>query len=112
MTSQLNTCLLTEAGLRPADIYGGPDGAIAQLRRLEAWFSTQKDFCFYSSSVLVIYEGIADNAAAAAVSVRLVDFAHTFPSGGKRDMNFLAGTRALMEALTNVLAADDQESLM
>jgi len=46
----------TEAGLRPADIYGGPNGALAQLKRLEAWFAAQRDFCFYSSSVLIIYE--------------------------------------------------------
>ena len=45
-----------EAGLRPADIYGGPNGALAQLKRLEAWFAAQRDFCFYSSSVLIIYE--------------------------------------------------------
>ena len=48
--------LSTEAGLRPADIYGGPNGALAQLKRLEAWFAAQRDFCFYSSSVLIIYE--------------------------------------------------------
>ena len=45
-----------EAGLRPADIYGGSNGALAQLKRLEAWFAAQRDFCFYSSSVLIIYE--------------------------------------------------------
>lgn len=101
-----------EAGLRSADIYSGPNGAIAQLRRLEAWFAAQREFCFYSSSVLIIYEGAADSAATAAVTVRLVDFAHTFPSGGRRDKNFLEGTRALAQALTNVLALDHQDSLM
>ncbi len=27
-----------EAGLRPADVYGGPSGACAQLQQLAAWF--------------------------------------------------------------------------
>lgn len=27
-----------EAGLGPACVYGGPDGAIEQLKRLERWF--------------------------------------------------------------------------
>ena len=30
-----------EAGLRPADIYGGPRAAIAQLKELEAWFQAR-----------------------------------------------------------------------
>jgi len=30
-----------EAGLRPADVYGGARGAIAQLKELEAWFQAR-----------------------------------------------------------------------
>jgi hypothetical protein len=39
-----------EHGLRPVDVYGGPTGAVAQLRDLEAWFSHQVDFHFNSAS--------------------------------------------------------------
>ena len=39
-----------EQGLRPVDVYGGAQGAIAQLRGLAAWFEVQRDFQFYSSS--------------------------------------------------------------
>ena len=56
----------------PKDIYGGPRGAIAQLAGLADWFEHQREFCFYSSSVLIIYEGAATSADAAAVSIRLV----------------------------------------
>lgn len=63
-----------EAGLTPKDIYGGPRGAIAQLAGLTAWFAQQTEFCFYSSSVLIIYEGAATTADGAAVSIRLVTF--------------------------------------
>lgn len=51
--------LAAEQGLNPADVYGGPAGAVAQLRALEAWFDVQRDYAFYSSSLLLIYEGDA-----------------------------------------------------
>ncbi|KAL4431979.1 hypothetical protein ABPG77_000246 [Micractinium sp. CCAP 211/92] len=71
-------------GLRPSDVYGGPGGAIAQLEALESWFAVQRDFRFYSSSVLVLYEGGAASPEGAKVRVRLVDFAHTFFQGEPR----------------------------
>ncbi|GBG73573.1 hypothetical protein CBR_g16917 [Chara braunii] len=39
------------------EVYGGEYGLIAQLRRLESWFAEQSKYHFYSSSVLLIYEG-------------------------------------------------------
>lgn len=30
-----------EAGLRPIDVYGGPNGAFAQLQQLAAWFQVR-----------------------------------------------------------------------
>lgn len=91
-------------GLRPADVYGGAAGAIAQLEALEAWFSVQQDFHFYSSSVLLLYEGDANCEEEAKVGVRMVDFAHTFQSEGRgRDTNFLAGLRALLARLRAVV---------
>lgn len=47
-------------------------GAIAQLAGLTAWFAQQTEFCFYSSSVLIMYEGAASRAQDANVSIRLV----------------------------------------
>jgi hypothetical protein len=61
-------------------VYGGPTGAVAQLRSLLSWFHVQQEFHFYSASVLLLYEGDATDAAEANVRVRLVDFAHTFPT--------------------------------
>lgn len=43
--------------MRPEHVYGGAGGAIAQLQSLEAWFELQREFHFYSSSVLILYEG-------------------------------------------------------
>ncbi|CAL5229779.1 g13168 [Coccomyxa viridis] len=101
-----------EAGLRPSDIYAGPSGAIAQLQQLAAWFQVQQDFCFYSSSVLIIYEGDAETAEEANVSVCLVDFAHTFPSGGQRDANFIKGLSALMSTLSVVACSGQYLGLL
>ncbi|EFN50926.1 hypothetical protein CHLNCDRAFT_141721 [Chlorella variabilis] len=101
-----------EHGLRPADVYGGAAGAIVQLEALEAWFSVQRDFHFYSSSVLLLYEGGARNADQAGVRVRMVDFAHTFQAeDGGRDTNFLAGLRALLARLRAVVRATVQQDL-
>ena len=90
-------------GLCAADVYGGPRGALAQLRALEAWFESQTDFHFFSASVLILYEGAAKRAEDAHVQVKLVDFAHTYWGVGKRDDNFLGGIRALADALADAL---------
>ena len=74
----------------------------------DGWLQVQQDFCFYSSSVLIMYEGDAETAEEAAVSVRLVDFAHTFPSGGQRDGNFSKGLSALTSALSAVACSTGQ----
>lgn len=66
---------------------------------------------FYSSSVLIIYEGDAETAQEANVSIRLVDFAHTFSSQGSKDTNFIAGVRAVIKALSNVMRLDYHDCL-
>ena len=47
------------------------------------------------------------------MTIRLVDFAHTFPSpGGRRDSNFHAGIKAFSRHLSDVLALDHQDCLL
>lgn len=92
-----------EAGLNAASVYGGCFGALSQLRELESWFRHQSDFLFYSSSVLILYEGDATCVEDSNVRVRLVDFAHTFTSDGKRDENFVGGLSSLMDWLEDVV---------
>lgn len=102
----------TEGGLRPVDVYGGPDGAVAQLQSLREWFDRQKEYFFYSSSVLIMYEGAAECAEEADVAIRLVDFAHTFPSEGRRDTNFIAGLSSLIDRLDGVMRTDAMDCTM
>ena len=74
-----------EQGLRPADVYGGPQGAVAQLQALASWFELQSEFHLYSASLLILYEGDARGPEEANVRVRLVDFAHTFQTNPDDD---------------------------
>eukprot|EP00803_Ostreobium_quekettii_P007438 evm.model.scf_2245.3 EVM.evm.TU.scf_2245.3 scf_2245:14533-15775(+) len=105
--SQVSDALLcfadNEAGLDASNVFGGPFGAIAQLRELEAWFVHQREFLFYSSSVLIVYEGDAACVEDSDVRVRLVDFAHTFKSDGQRDKNFAEGLSSLMDWLEDAV---------
>lgn len=106
-----------EHGLRPADVYGGDQGVVAQLRALESWFKVQKEFHLFSASLLLLYEGDAHGPEETNVRVRLVDFAHTFAVGGNSDdggaenkshsegdidENFLGGLRAIASRLNAV----------
>jgi hypothetical protein len=43
-------------GLRASDVYCA---ALPALRELRAWFALQREFAFYSSSLLLLYEGDA-----------------------------------------------------
>jgi hypothetical protein len=108
-----------EHGLKAADVYAAPGGAVEQLRALEAWFEMQQEFSFYSSSILLLYEGDAAGPEDAKVRVRLVDFAHTLireegEVGGRRqvDANFLGGLRSLTQRLSAVSYFDHTSHLM
>lgn len=73
---------------------------------MAALFERQTHYHFFSSSVLLLYEGAARTAAEARVCVRLIDFAHSFPAGvheGGVDANFLAGLRGLMGAVEEAM---------
>ncbi|KAK9822308.1 hypothetical protein WJX74_006000 [Apatococcus lobatus] len=98
-----------ESNLRAADVYGGQHGALSQLHQLLQWFKVQQEFVFYSSSILIIYEGDAQKQSETNVVIRLVDFAHTFPVNGERDSNFLNGLASFMSVLEDTVAADTHD---
>ncbi|XP_009383393.2 inositol polyphosphate multikinase IPK2 [Musa acuminata AAA Group] len=91
-------------------VYGGPDGVLAQLMELKAWFEEQTLFHFYSASVLLVYEKDAAVAAAgqqagksSGVRMKLVDFAHVMEGQGVIDHNFLGGLCSLIKFMSDVL---------
>ena len=84
------SCILSKACRVPKQTWGQGARHYAQ---------EQREFLFYSASVLLVYEGDAATAVEARVAVRLIDFAHTFPSPGARDENCLQGLESLRGAL-------------
>lgn len=73
---------------------------ISQLRRFH---DKQHHFYFYSSSLLLVYEGALPNVAPPRVEVRMIDFAHTVLSNGNRDDGYLLGINYLTRILTEIL---------
>jgi hypothetical protein len=101
----LESFVHNQNGLTPIDIFGGPEGVIHQLSLLEDWFSFQTEFRFFSSSILILYEGKASSSSDANVSLRMIDFAHTFhvPGGLQKDENYLEGLKSLKTRLLGIL---------
>lgn len=94
------------------------DIAEVVLRRLQPvsdWFETQKQWKFFGSSILIAYEGDPERQASYRqtdngtvvndmVEVKLIDFAHAWPSDGNLDENYLGGLRNLLNYLKRLVA--------
>eukprot|EP01116_Phalansterium_solitarium_P016651 TRINITY_DN3910_c0_g1_i2.p1 TRINITY_DN3910_c0_g1~~TRINITY_DN3910_c0_g1_i2.p1 ORF type:complete len:222 (+),score=91.66 TRINITY_DN3910_c0_g1_i2:205-870(+) len=83
---------------------------IERLRRLLASYqSTPTAFRFYSTSLLLMYEGEPSNAAdpMPRVDVRMIDFAHThrYEPGTELDDGYLFGLRNLLHTLCAIQAS-------
>lgn len=104
----LESFVHNENGLKPMDVYGGPGGVIHQMSLLEEWFAYQTEFCFYSSSILILYEGDAKSSSEANISLRMVDFAHAFSTKNEeqmgRDENYLEGLKSFKAHLVRLLS--------
>nr|XP_043617107.1 inositol polyphosphate multikinase beta-like isoform X2 [Erigeron canadensis] len=60
-----------------SSVYGGPNGILAQLLELKAWFEDQTIYHFYACSLLFTFEkGLALTGASSTAEVKLIDFAH------------------------------------
>lgn len=91
---------------------------LKKLKKLETFFSKQTSYHFYSSSLLIAYEGKPDdtdlnNNATAIISlddknvrVILADFAHVFPGNSKIDVNYLTSLRRLIFYLNELVNID------
>ena len=67
------------------------------LQRLERVMATQRDWLFFTSSLVLAYDASPGSPAPARVA--LVDFGHTVPAAGGLDGNFLEGLRNLVALL-------------
>lgn len=65
-----------------------------KLDHIRRYFQTQKDYHFYSSSVLLAYDADAltnDEDTYPLLRVSLIDFAHVTPANNQIDFNYLQG---------------------
>jgi hypothetical protein len=71
---------------------------LAHLKSLQTWFSNQHEFRFYSSSILLIYEGDEGHPNPLPPIIRMVDFAHTYPMNDPNalDDSYLVGLNNLV----------------
>ncbi|KAD4889175.1 hypothetical protein R6Q59_033954 [Mikania micrantha] len=86
-------------------VYGGPNGILAQLLELKAWFEDQTIYHFYACSFLFMFEkGLALKGAWSKTAVKLIDFAHVTDGNGVIDHNFLGGLSSLIKFISDILA--------
>ncbi|KAI3703035.1 hypothetical protein L6452_28789 [Arctium lappa] len=87
-----------------SSVYGGPNGILAQLLELKAWFEDQTIYHFYACSILFMYEkGLALKGASSNAEVKLIDFAHVTEGQGIIDHNFLGGLCSLIKFISDIL---------
>ncbi|KAI3727124.1 hypothetical protein L1987_66933 [Smallanthus sonchifolius] len=86
-------------------VYGGPNGILAQLLELKAWFEDQTIYHFYACSFLFMFEkGLALKGTWSNAEVKLIDFAHVTDGNGVIDHNFLGGLCSLIKFISDILA--------
>lgn len=77
-----------------------------KLKNLRPYIVAQQHFYFYSSSLLLVYEGASPDLAPPRAEIRMIDFAHTVLSNGKNDEGYLHGLDYLIGILTTILQND------
>lgn len=76
------------------------DEIIAQLHQMLAWFEAQRDWHFFSSSVLIAFDGAwKPGQGKPPVRVKLIDFSHAANARGKPDLSVAVGLRNAIQAL-------------
>eukprot|EP01006_Ploeotia_vitrea_P024678 TRINITY_DN57494_c0_g1_i1.p1 TRINITY_DN57494_c0_g1~~TRINITY_DN57494_c0_g1_i1.p1 ORF type:complete len:867 (-),score=42.59 TRINITY_DN57494_c0_g1_i1:149-2749(-) len=73
---------------------------LSELRNILAWFEQQDVYRFYSSSILLMYDGATNTTS---TKVMMVDFAHVHTSSrGVLDDSYLFGLRTLVNLMERV----------
>lgn len=83
----------------------------ATIMRLLDWIHSTSAPCwhFYSASLLVVYEGMAQSGEDAKVGCSLIDFAHSFFADG-HDTNFEEGLQSLLMMLESITGEESSSS--
>lgn len=92
--------------------------ALERVARLTEWFSAQREYAFYGSSLLFCYDAAC--GAEAELRLAMIDFAHVHRSqpecatpggtagtgGGEIDASYLFGIKSLCTILTAITDSD------
>jgi hypothetical protein len=74
--------------------------ALEKLNQIKQWFEEQTTYCFYASSILILYDGEVEDGE---VVVKMIDFAHTQKSKKKKDESYLFGLNHLTSTLQDIV---------
>lgn len=79
---------------------------VKKLKEIQQFYSKQKQFHIYGSSVLFVYDAQAvangsEEGLDKSVVLKMIDFAHVFPANGTHDDNYLNGLANLINILEN-----------
>ncbi len=77
----------------------GEGGLLGKLEDLEQCFERQRGHQFFSSSLLVVYEGGASRGEDLHLQLKVIDFAHAITVSNARDENFLSGLKSFKSFL-------------
>ncbi|VDK78258.1 unnamed protein product [Litomosoides sigmodontis] len=80
---------------------------LEQLYKLRKWFSSQRVYHFYASSILLAYEASMERPP--NVLVKLIDFSHVFPANGATDDNYLFGLNSVINVIEKYRDSLDSE---
>jgi len=72
-----------------------------QLQEIKAWFLKNDCFCFYSSSVMIVYEGDGECKESSPPTVKMIDFARVRKQRGG-DEGYLVGLNTLATLLDEI----------
>lgn len=77
---------------------------LRKLNEIQSFYSQQKKFHIFGSSLLFVYDAAAltdasDDNLEKAVVLKMIDFAHIFPANGEADENYLNGLTNLIKVI-------------
>ena len=97
-------CKLKEAFRAFVGVHGTGEpisNVLKQLEEIKAWFLKNDSFCFYSSSVIIVYEGDDKCKESSPPIVKMIDFARVRRQRGG-DEGYLLGLNTLVTLLHEI----------
>jgi 1D-myo-inositol-tetrakisphosphate 5-kinase/inositol-polyphosphate multikinase len=104
LSAGINTSQSKDAGGTPSTIRTRSlSNILTQIRSIQSWFDDNIYFCFYASSLLIVYEGdSSDSSTANMVNVKMIDFGRVRRQAGG-DPGYSLGLKTIREILVELM---------